>query len=78
MVKKIRKIVIMMCVAIMLFTNYCFATGVAESQLAIGTENLIRDFEKSLNESYRANEKEIRRGIATQGIPRAERSPAPR
>jgi len=43
MVKKIRKIIVMMFVGIVLFTNCCFATGVAESQLAIGTENLIKD-----------------------------------
>lgn len=33
-----RKMVIMMFVAVMLLTNCCFASGVGESQLAIGTE----------------------------------------
>ena len=43
MVKKIRKMGIMIFVAVMLFTNCCFASSVGESQLAVGTENLIKD-----------------------------------
>lgn len=43
MIKKIKKMGIMIFVVVILFTDYCFATSVGESQLAIGTENLIRD-----------------------------------
>lgn len=43
MIKKIRKMGIMIFVAVMLFTNCCFATSVADSNLAKGTENLIKD-----------------------------------
>lgn len=43
MIKKIKKMGIMTFVAVILFTDYCFATSVGESQLAIGTENLIKD-----------------------------------
>ena len=42
MIKKIRKMGIMIFVAVMLFTNCCFASSVGESQLAKGTENLIK------------------------------------
>ena len=43
MIKKIRKMGIMIFVAVMLFTNCCFASSIAESKLATGTENLIKD-----------------------------------
>ena len=43
MIKKIRRMGIMIFVAVMLFTNYCFASSVADSKLATGTENLIND-----------------------------------
>lgn len=52
MIKKIRKMGIMIFVAVMLFTNCCFASteniissasSVEGSQLAIGTEKLIKD-----------------------------------
>ena len=41
--RKIRKIGIAIFVVAIAFTNCCFATSVAESQLAKGTENLIKD-----------------------------------
>ncbi len=43
MVKKIRKMAIMTFIAVLLFTNCCFASSVADSKLATGTEKLIGD-----------------------------------
>ena len=43
MIKKIRKMLITISIVVMLFTNYCFASPVEESLLAVGTENLIKD-----------------------------------
>lgn len=42
MTKKIKRMVSMTCTSLLLFTNYCFA-GVADSNIAKGTTNLLND-----------------------------------
>ncbi len=43
MIRKIKKIGLALGVSQLLFINYCFASSVGESQLAVGTQNLITD-----------------------------------
>ncbi len=42
MIKKIKRMVLMIFVSLSILTNYCFGT-IADSKLATGTENLIKD-----------------------------------